>query len=68
MAPTELEEVMLEHPGVADVGVIGIPDRDAGEVPKAFVVKANDAKVMEGDLKKFVKGLRNLTGFYRPKL
>ena len=63
MAPAELEEVLLEHPGVADVGVIGIPDRDAGEVPKAFVVKANDEKVTEGELKKFVKGLRNLTGF-----
>ncbi|RDD39450.1 4-coumarate--CoA ligase 1 [Trichoplax sp. H2] len=43
VAPAELEELLLTHPKVADAAVIGVPDVDAGELPKAFVVKrAND--------------------------
>lgn len=38
VAPAELEALIITHPKVADVAVIGIPDDEAGEVPKAFVV------------------------------
>jgi acyl-CoA synthetase (AMP-forming)/AMP-acid ligase II len=38
VAPAELEAILLAHPAVADGAVIGIPDEEAGEVPKAFVV------------------------------
>jgi long-chain acyl-CoA synthetase len=38
VAPAELEAVLLEHPDVADCGVTGVPDEEAGEAPKAFVV------------------------------
>lgn len=38
MAPAELEDLLLGHPLVSDVAVIGIPDSYAGELPKAFVV------------------------------
>jgi acyl-CoA synthetase (AMP-forming)/AMP-acid ligase II len=36
--PAELEAVIITHPKVADVAVIGIEDAEAGELPKAFVV------------------------------
>jgi acyl-CoA synthetase (AMP-forming)/AMP-acid ligase II len=38
VAPAELEAILLGHPAVADVAVVPSPDREAGEVPKAFVV------------------------------
>jgi long-chain acyl-CoA synthetase len=38
IAPAELEATLLEHPHVADCAVIGIPDEEAGEVPRAYVV------------------------------
>lgn len=40
VAPAELEAHLLTHDAVADCAVIQIPDDRAGEVPKAFVVKA----------------------------
>jgi len=39
IAPAELEALLLEHPSVADVAVIGVVDAAAGEIPKAFVVR-----------------------------
>jgi acyl-CoA synthetase (AMP-forming)/AMP-acid ligase II len=38
VAPAELEAILLAHPSVADAAVIPIPDEEAGEVPKAYVV------------------------------
>jgi acetyl-CoA synthetase len=37
IGPFEVENVMLEHPAVAEAGVIGKPDPVAGEIVKAFV-------------------------------
>ncbi len=42
VAPAELEAILITHPHVADCAVVGIPDEQAGELPKAFVVAAND--------------------------
>jgi acyl-CoA synthetase (AMP-forming)/AMP-acid ligase II len=42
VAPAELEAVLLANPLIADVAVIPVPDDDAGEIPKAFVVKRGD--------------------------
>ena len=40
--PAEIENLLLAHPGVAQVAVIGIPDARLGEVGMAFVVAAPD--------------------------
>jgi acyl-CoA synthetase (AMP-forming)/AMP-acid ligase II len=42
VAPAELEALILNHPEIADVAVIGVPDEEAGELPKAYVVAAGD--------------------------
>jgi acyl-CoA synthetase (AMP-forming)/AMP-acid ligase II len=42
VAPAELEAIVLGHPAVADVAVVGVPDEAAGELPKAFVVPVAD--------------------------
>ena len=48
VAPNELEALLLEHPQVKDCAVVGVPDREAGEIPKAFVVLKTGAAV-DGD-------------------
>ena len=45
VAPAELEGVIQAHPAVADVAVIPVPDMEAGEIPKAFVVVKPGATV-----------------------
>ncbi len=37
IGPFEVESALMEHPAVAEAGVIGIPDPAAGEIVKAFV-------------------------------
>jgi acyl-CoA synthetase (AMP-forming)/AMP-acid ligase II len=40
--PAELEAVLLSHPQITDVAVIPVPDEEAGEIPKAYVVVKED--------------------------
>jgi acyl-CoA synthetase (AMP-forming)/AMP-acid ligase II len=45
--PAEIERVLVEHPDVAEVAVIGVPDERWGEVPKAIVVASTEAPEAE---------------------
>ena len=50
VAPAELEALLLSHPKIADVAVIGVLDDEGEEVPKAFVVlkePASPDEIME---------------------
>jgi len=52
--PAELEALLITHPEVADVAVIGIDDAEAGELPKAFIVRAPGSEVEAATLQAFV--------------
>ena len=45
ISPTEIEEAILEHPGVGEVAVIGIPDKTLGEAVQACIVPKGEAKL-----------------------
>ncbi len=53
--PAEVENVVMGHPGIADVAVIGVPDDKWGETAKAIVVKAPDFDVTEADIISYAK-------------
>jgi acyl-coenzyme A synthetase/AMP-(fatty) acid ligase len=38
IGPSEVENALLEHPAVLEVAAIGVPDRERGEIVKAFVI------------------------------
>jgi long-chain acyl-CoA synthetase len=48
--PRELEEVIMTHPSVSLVAVVGVPDERLGEEVKAFVVRKPGATVTEEQL------------------
>ncbi len=48
--PAEIESIMVQHPAVAQVAVIGIPDERLGEVGMAFVVARSGHTVEAGEL------------------
>lgn len=52
--PAELEGLLLSNPKVKDVGVIGIPDENAGELPMGFVVKQENVQLTEKEVMDFV--------------
>jgi len=54
IAPAELEAALLEHPDVADCAVTGVPDREAGEIPKAFIVRRSGTTVDADTLSRFM--------------
>ncbi|MEM9878585.1 MAG: AMP-binding protein [Pseudomonadota bacterium] len=63
--PREIEEVLLRHPGVAEVAVIGRADREWGERVEAVLVKTPGSGAAAEELDQFC--LQHLARFKRPK-
>ena len=64
--PREIEEVLLRHPAVVEVSVVGNPHPDWGEEVVAFVVVKDGETVTESELDQLC--LENIARFKRPKL
>lgn len=62
--PREVEEVLLRHPAVAEVSVVGQPDREWGEIVVAFIV-GSGAPIEADSLDALC--LAHLARFKRPK-
>ena len=54
--PAEVEEVLLEHPGIAEVAIVGMPHPHSGETVKAFVVAAAGHHLEEDQVIEFCAG------------
>ncbi len=61
----EVEKVIMEHPGVLEVTVVGVPDDRWGEVPKAFVTAAPGAQVSGDEIIAFTRD--RIAHFKAPK-
>lgn len=53
--PQEVEAILAEHPAVNTPVVVGMPNDMSGEVPKAFILKNQNAEVSERELINFCK-------------
>ena len=53
--PREVEEVLYQHPAVAEAAAVGVPDEARGEVVKAFVVLKPGHSATEAALIEFVR-------------
>jgi fatty-acyl-CoA synthase len=61
----EVEGVLLRHPAVQEVAIVGLPDEKWGETPHAFVVLREGASVTEADLIAFAR--KHLAHFKAPR-
>jgi len=54
VAPAELENILLSHPAIEDVAVIGVPNEYAGELPQAHIITKSGFNLTEDEVKQFL--------------
>jgi fatty-acyl-CoA synthase len=54
--PTEVEEFLIRHPKVADVQIVGVPDKFFGEELLAVVIPRSGTALSEAELREYCKG------------
>ncbi|HVS81326.1 MAG TPA: AMP-binding protein, partial [Pyrinomonadaceae bacterium] len=64
ISSVEVEGVLLRHPSVQEVAIVGLPDERWGEAPHAFVVLKGEAIATEDELREFARA--NLAHFKAP--
>ena len=55
VSPTEIEEVLLKHQNIEEAAVIGVPDKDRGNIIKAFIKARKRHPHLEQEIKDYVK-------------
>jgi len=63
--PNEVEQVVMQHPGVLECVVVGLPSEQSGEMVKLYVVK-KDPVLTESELRRWCA--ERLTGYKRPEV
>lgn len=63
--PNEVEELVMQLPGVAECAVVGVPDEKTGEAVKLVIVKRDQA-LTEEQVREFCRA--NLTGYKQPRV
>jgi long-chain acyl-CoA synthetase len=62
--PNDVEDILVQMPGIRECAVIGVPHRKLGEIVKAYVVKSNH-HITESDVLQYCK--EHLTSYKRPR-
>lgn len=65
ISPEELENVLRQHPKIEDIAIIGVPDLEWGELPKAIVVLKKGVQSTPDEIMEYAR--QKLSSFKRPR-